>query len=49
MDLDGELKDAQLTKTSSTIGTLGYMAPGTDPGGEVDNRSDIFSFGVLAL
>ena len=42
--LKGSLK---LTKTSSTIGTLGYMAPEQIQGGEVDNRSDIFSFGVL--
>ena len=42
--LKGSLK---LTKTSSTVGTLGYMAPEQIQGGEVDYRSDIFSFGVL--
>jgi len=42
--LKGSLK---LTKTSSTIGTLAYMAPEQIQGGDVDNRSDIFSFGVL--
>src|SRR5262249_48924786 len=42
--LKGALK---LTKTSSTVGTLGYMAPEQIQGGEVDHRSDIFSFGVL--
>ena len=42
--LKGSLK---LTKTSSTVGTLGYMAPEQIQGGEVDSRSDIFSFGVL--
>jgi serine/threonine protein kinase/Flp pilus assembly protein TadD len=42
--LKGSLK---LTKTSSTVGTLGYMAPEQIQGGEVDHRSDIFSFGVL--
>lgn len=42
--LKGSLK---LTKTSSTVGTLGYMAPEQIQGGTVDNRSDIFSFGVL--
>jgi serine/threonine protein kinase len=42
--LKGTLK---LTRTSSTVGTLGYMAPEQIQGGEVDHRSDIFSFGVL--
>jgi serine/threonine-protein kinase len=42
--LKGSLK---LTKTSSTVGTLGYMAPEQIQGGAVDSRSDIFSFGVL--
>ncbi len=42
--LKGSLK---LTKTSSTVGTLAYMAPEQLHGGDVDARSDIFSFGVL--
>ena len=42
--LKGSLK---LTRTSSTVGTLGYMAPEQIQGGEVDPRSDIFAFGVL--
>lgn len=42
--LKGSLK---LTRTSSTVGTLGYMAPEQIQGEEVDSRSDIFSFGVL--
>ena len=42
--LKGSLK---LTKASSTVGTLGYMAPEQLQGGDVDARSDIFSFGVV--
>jgi len=42
--LKGSLK---LTKTSSTVGTLSYMAPEQIQGGIVDARSDIFSFGVV--
>ncbi|MEI7907041.1 MAG: serine/threonine-protein kinase, partial [Bacteroidota bacterium] len=42
--LKGSLK---LTRTSSTVGTLAYMAPEQMQGGNVDPRSDIFAFGVL--
>ena len=38
---------SKLTRTSSTVGTLSYMAPEQIQGGELDARSDIFSFGVV--
>lgn len=42
--LKGSVK---LTQTSTTVGTLGYMAPEQIQTGVCDARTDVFSFGVV--
>ena len=44
-----KVEDASLTQTGTFLGTPSYASPEQIREGTVDNRSDIFSFGVMAF
>jgi serine/threonine-protein kinase len=41
-------QESGLTRTGMTVGTAAYLAPEQVKGEAVDNRTDVFAFGVLA-
>jgi serine/threonine protein kinase len=42
------MEESRLTQTGTTLGTPGYMPPEQLAGQEIDARTDVFAFGVVA-
>jgi hypothetical protein len=49
MKFQDSVQSDSLTKPGTVLGTLSYMSPEQIGGGEIDERSDLFSIGVMVI